>query len=528
VTLLREEKTEEQPERDGQEQVTEENLSVEGRTLPTWLARPWRSAVPASVLLVGTLAIGLVLRLVNLNAFGFNSDEAVYAGQAASLAGNPLFANQFPIFRAHPLLLQTLMSPLFSSGTPDLRGRIVVAILGVATLGAVYLVASELYEAKTGVLAALILALMPYHLVVTRQILLDGPAVLCITLGFWMFARYVRTERLEWLGAAAAMLGLAVLTKETSIVLAGSMILFLLVSPEVRRPGRAVALTVVVVAAVSLIFPLAISLAGRSSTGQNYLAWQLARSSNHAGTFYLTVIPAAIGWAVVGAAAAALLFRINRTWRELLLVAWILVPFVSFEIYPLKGYQYLLPIAPAVAILAARGLVTWHLPARWRRFPGAIGRPAIVAVVLATLVPGAIAVVFPSASAAAFAGQGGVPGGREAGQWIGSNLVPGTELMTIGPSMANILEYYGHRPAQGLSVSTDPLHRNPAYTPIYNPDRSVRDGQFSFLVWDAYSALRSPTTAHRLQVLVSRYHGVPVHTERVAGRPVIVIYQVAP
>ena len=96
--------------------------------------------------------------------------------------------------------------------------------------------------------------------------------------------------------------------------------------------------------------------------------------------------------------------------------------------------------------------------------------------------------MFPSDTAAALAGQGGVPGGRPAGQWIGANLVPGTELMTIGPSMANILEYYGHRPAQGLSVSTDPLHRNPAYTPIYNPDLSVRDGQFSYLVWDAYSA----------------------------------------
>ncbi len=126
------------------------------------------------------------------------------------------------------------------------------------------------------------------------------------------------------------------------------------------------------------------------------------------------------------------------------------------------------------------------------------------------------------------AGEGGVPGGRAAGQWVGVHLVPGTDLMTIGPSMANIIEYYGHRPAQGLSVSTDPLHRNPAYTPIDNPDHSIRDGQFSFLVWDAYSALRSPYTAHRLQVLVSRYQGVPVHTERADGRPLIVIYEVHP
>ena len=76
------------------------------------------------VWLVVTLVVALGVRLVNLNAVGFNSDEAVYSGQAASLAGNPLFTSQFPVFRAHPLLLPVLMSPLFSSGTPDLRGRI--------------------------------------------------------------------------------------------------------------------------------------------------------------------------------------------------------------------------------------------------------------------------------------------------------------------------------------------------------------------------------------------------------------------
>jgi 4-amino-4-deoxy-L-arabinose transferase-like glycosyltransferase len=484
--------------------------------------------VPTSAWLVLTLVTGLLVRVVNLNAFGFNSDEAVYAGQSASLAGNPLFVNQFPVFRAHPLLLPTLLSPLFSSGSPDLRGRVVVALLGVATIGAVFLIGRELYGPKTGVLAALILALMPYHVIVTRQLLLDGPAVLCVTLAFWMLARFVRTERFEWLAASAALLGLAVLTKETAIVLAGSMILFLLVSAEVRRPGRAVALTVGVLVAVSLAFPLAIQLAGRSSTGQSYLTWQLTRSSNHAETFYLTAIPAAIGFAVVAAAAGGLFFKVNRTWRELLLVSWIVVPFVTFEVYPLKGYQYLLPIAPALALLAARGLATWHLPARWDRYTATVARPAVIAIVLASLLTSVWSVMYPLGGTSALAGQGGVAGGREAGKWIGANLVPGSELMTIGPSVANILEYYGHRPAQGLSVSTDPLHRNPAYTPIYNPDLSVRNGQFSYLVWDAYSADRSPSSAHRLQVLVARYHGLPIHTERANGRPIIVIYKVHP
>jgi hypothetical protein len=501
-----------------------DTLPVSSRRLGLYRGRP----VPTSVWLALTLVLGLVVRLVNINAFGFNSDEAVYAGQSASLAGNPLFVHEFPVFRAHPLLLPTLLSPLFSSGTPDLRGRVVVAFLGVATIAAVFLVGRELYGSKTGVVAALLLALMPYHVIVTRQLLLDGPSVLAVTLAFWMFARFVRTDRFEWLAASAATLGLAVLTKETSIILVGSMIVFLLVSTEVRRPARAVVLTLVIVAAMSLIFPVAIKLAGRSSTGQSYLAWQLTRSSNHAGTFYLTTIPAAIGWLVVVAAAGALIFRINRTWRELVLVLWILVPFVTLEIYPLKGYQYLLPIAPAIAVLAARGLTTWHLSDRSEQFVETVARPVLIVVVVASLIPATWSVMFPSPTGSALAGQGGVPGGREAGQWVGANLVPGTELMTIGPSMANILEYYGHRPAQGLSVSTDPLHRNPAYTPIYNPDKSVHDGQFAYLVWDAFSASRSPSTARRMAVLVARYKGVPIHTVREDGKPVIVIYEVQP
>ena len=501
-----------------------DSLPVSSRLHGWYRRRP----VPTSVWLALTLLLGLVVRLVNINAFGFNSDEAVYAGQSASLAGNPLFVHQFPVFRAHPLLLPTLLSPLFSSGTPDLRGRVVVAFLGVATIAAVFLVGRELYGSKTGVIAALLLALMPYHVIVTRQLLLDGPAVLVVTLSFWMFARFIRTDRFEWLAASAAMLGLAVLTKETSIILVGTMLVFLLVSTEVRRPARSVLLTLVIVTAVSLVFPVAIKLAGRSSTGQNYLTWQLTRSSNHAGTFYLTTIPAAIGWLVVVAAAGALIFRVNRTWRELLLVLWILVPLVTLEVYPLKGYQYLLPITPALAVLAARGLTTWHLPDRWKQFTETVARPVLIVIVAASLIPATWSVMFPSATGTALAGQGGVPGGREAGKWVGANLVPGTELMTIGPSMANILEYYGHRPAQGLSVSTDPLHRNPAYTPIYNPDKSVHDGQFAYLVWDAFSASRSPSTARRMAVLVARYKGVPIHTVREDGKPVIVIYEVQP
>ena len=56
----------------------------------------------------------------------------------------------------------------------------------------------------------------------------------------------------------------------------------------------------------------------------------------------------------------------------MLLIWWILGPAIFFEIWAVKGYQYLLPAAAPVAILAARALCAipprvairrWKLPA---------------------------------------------------------------------------------------------------------------------------------------------------------------------
>ena len=62
------------------------------------------------MILVAALVIGTFLRLWNINAMGFNTDEAVYAGQAASIAGIPGLKDIFPVFRAHPLFIQFLLS----------------------------------------------------------------------------------------------------------------------------------------------------------------------------------------------------------------------------------------------------------------------------------------------------------------------------------------------------------------------------------------------------------------------------------
>ena len=140
------------------------------------------------VTLVMCLATGI--RVWGLNQIGFNTDEAVYSGQAAAIAQVPVLRDIFPVFRAHPLLFQFLLALLFNFGVSDLAARLLAVAVGVITVFIVYRLGSLLYGEYTGILAALMLAVMPYHVVVSRQVLLDGPMVLCSTLTLYLLARY--------------------------------------------------------------------------------------------------------------------------------------------------------------------------------------------------------------------------------------------------------------------------------------------------------------------------------------------------
>jgi hypothetical protein len=531
--------------------VTATGLTVDGtetetRSEPAPPVRPWRRHMSA-VAVMAIIVVATAIRVWQLDALGFNSDEAVYAGQAAAIAGDAELVPFFPAFRAHPLLFQALLSIPYHWGVSPLTGRLVAVAFGVGTVVVTWALAWRLYGPRAAVLAALFLALMPYHVVVSRQVLLDGPTVFFSTLGLYLVARFADEQRAAWLYAASATLGVACLTKETSILLLGGVYAFVALSPAVRIRLHQLLLASLVLASVLAIYPASVVLSGRANVGQDFLAWQLFRRANHPWTFYPATVPAAMGFALLVLAVGGLwLLRRQRTWREVLLLTWIVVPTMFFQLWPTKGFQYLLFAAPPVAVLAARG--TTHLlvvlrrtpeiahPARrmWLRSRGAL---LVGLVVLSVGVP-AWQQVQPSAAGTTFlAGTGGVPGGRETGEWVAANVPVGAELLAIGPSMANLIEFYGHRRTYGLSVSPNPLHRNPVYEPVDNPDLRIRNNDLQYLVWDAYSAARSPFFSQALLRYVERFNGRPIHIETLTTRdeggtrverPVIVVYEVRP
>jgi len=98
-----------------------------------WTVALQKALTAEGAILVVALGVGAFLRMWQINHLGLNSDEAVYAGQAGAIAGDPSIEAFFSAFRAHPLLFQTLLSIFFHlPGDIDLWGRLLSAMIGLA------------------------------------------------------------------------------------------------------------------------------------------------------------------------------------------------------------------------------------------------------------------------------------------------------------------------------------------------------------------------------------------------------------
>ena len=503
----------------------------------TSLARTSGAANPARVVattridwiavtaVLAAVLVGLVARVLSLGAIGFNSDEAVYAGQAASLSGDPLYAPYFAIFRAHPLLIQFILSMVFKFGVSDVAARAVSVAFGVAAIPLVYLVGRELFSRRVGILSALVLALLPYHVIVSRQVLLDGPETTLFLLTMYLIARYASTSSVRYLYVAGLAAGMTFLAKETAVLVLPVIAAFFLMTPAVRLRLGQIGLTLLGFAVAIAPYPISIAVSGASDTARQFLLWQLLRRPNHTFTFYGEVLFGALGPLLLAVAVVGLVLGARRaTWQDRLILAWVIVPLAFYQAWPVKGYQYLLPIAPALIMVAMKTLddfarraaIAAKEASERARSYALLQRAAVgvlsVALLLSVAAP-TLAAAGRGAAEGSLAGTGGLPGGREAGQWVAANVPSGGAFMTIGPTLSNIIQFYGHRRSQGLSVSPNPLHRNPAYDPIGNPDSAIRSLKIQYVAWDIWSASRSPYFASLVLRYVSRYHGKLVYQQ---------------
>lgn len=165
------------------------------------LKLPWyrtRRVRIASLILI--LCIGILVRVIGLGAqpAGVDQDEAMAAYQAYTTLTEGIDLNGYhnPVYfeawgNGQSVLLSYLMIPFIALfGLSDLTIRLPQAILGVLSLPVFYLLLKRIFDEKTAIIGFFLLAINPWHIMMSRWAL-DcnlAPAFLLFGLYFFLLA----------------------------------------------------------------------------------------------------------------------------------------------------------------------------------------------------------------------------------------------------------------------------------------------------------------------------------------------------
>jgi 4-amino-4-deoxy-L-arabinose transferase-like glycosyltransferase len=202
-----------------------------------------RGRLPAgtvAVLLIAVVAVALALRVVHLADLpaGFFCDEAGNGFNSYSLLGTgrdetgarwPLYVWSFGVSYKNPIFLYSSMLPMALLGPTALAVRLTAALYGAGTVLAIFFLGRALMGPVVGLVAALLLAVCPWHLHFSRigYELITLPFF--FTLGLTSLVHWTRGRRT--LAQALVLLGLSLYTYVPAklvvpLFLAGFAVLF--------------------------------------------------------------------------------------------------------------------------------------------------------------------------------------------------------------------------------------------------------------------------------------------------------------
>ena len=366
------------------------SLAVGGRTLAALDERSSGSDISVSVawpLLAGALIAGAILRLYGIN-FGlphpYHPDEFRKINTLSKMLGRgDLDPERY--FLHPPLLLycsyfMTKVVALTTELTPRsteallLAGRLVSCMAGVISIGLVYLIGSEVWNRRSGAIAAWGLAVFPMHVTCSRYMKEDVLFTAFLLGSTWALARYNRTRSLSDLLVAGALVGGGIASKYTGLLACAPLgVMPLLLwrhdswAERMRRLAAIAAALLLAGAVFFLLAPYSWWRFDRFVAG--FAAESTHAASGHHGVkilpwhnlwmFHLSrsLIPGVHAVPLFAAVAAAGLLLIRRRQNELLLLGTAGIFYLVAELSPTKPFpqpeRYVIPCVPFIALLLA-------------------------------------------------------------------------------------------------------------------------------------------------------------------------------
>jgi len=285
-------------------------------------------------------------------------------GVKAALAYTREISSYYPYLAHFPLALFSLLF-----GSPHVTTRLANVLYFVVLLAAVYDIGRLCHSRRAGVLAAVLVSLMPAVYGGWRTVGLDFPALSMTAVAMLALLR-CDDFRKPWMAAAFGVAaGLAALAK-------GQSLLFL-VWPAAFSLGRGLYLDLargqrrrVVLGAALSLAALAVStsiwwggrvgyilqIMGAHVTGEGMLEYEYDISLAGGVEYFLRSFPLLTSGPLLLAALVLAPLAFRRCRRRWMIVVWIAAPLILHMVLKVRHFRYLFPLVPAVAVFLAVGL----------------------------------------------------------------------------------------------------------------------------------------------------------------------------
>lgn len=185
------------------------------------------------IIILVIMGLALFLRTYKLTSYpaGFNADEAAlgYNAYSLMLTGKDEHGNSWPVnlesFGDYkPALYAYILIPFIKIlGLTELAVRLPTAIFGVAAVGLIYLFVRDIFSQKLGLIAAVLLAISPWHIHFSRGGWEVNMATTFILGGVWFFIRWTKSNRFIQLAISVICLVMAMYAYQSARVIAPAL-----------------------------------------------------------------------------------------------------------------------------------------------------------------------------------------------------------------------------------------------------------------------------------------------------------------
>jgi hypothetical protein len=355
---------------------------------PEVQAAPWWRRRLSSLLLLAALSwtAVVVAHGITKGEFCYINDEALHAVTGLFFADflhdlpltHPIeytfrFEAQYPalgILRWPPVFHAVEGAMFLLLGRTVLTARLAILLFTLLGVSFWFKLVSELQDAWTAAVSAMVLVSLPSLLVLEKVVMLEIPGLALAIAASYYWIRYLAGGRTLHLGLAAALAAASVLTIYHTVYLP---VFFLLALAAERQWKRLLEPRLYVAAALALLVvgpysALAYRLHGRK------LVW-LAVSNPapqsrglNAWVYYLHRLPMQLGWPLLVLSLAGLVT--SRWWAKKdclrVMLAWIAACYLTMSRLGTKEPRYIIYWLPAFVFFAAAPL-TAKLPGNWLR-----------------------------------------------------------------------------------------------------------------------------------------------------------------